>query len=428
MSLSRRHLLSLAPGALAVGAGLHARPLRAAPAVSAARRRFLFVYAQGGWDPTFVFAPVFGHAQVDMEASAEEAVAGGLTYVAHPDRPSVDAFLEANAHRTAFLNGFEVRSITHTRCQQLLFTGSGSSGGEDWAAILAATSSESLAVPSLVLSGPSYTNTLSSRVVRSGRSGQLEELLDGTALGLSDQQPSLLGVEGADAVDRYLAERTEGLVAGAEPGPRARYLEGYAAAQADLSALQALGLDLAPPADVPVECGGVYDQLALAVSALASGSTRCATVRYSGMCGATFDDHTNIDQHGFHWEALFAHLDWTLSLMDATPGPSGGTLAEETVVVVISEMGRHPQLNSHGGKDHWTFTSAMLLGAGVAGGRTVGAYDASFMGEPVDLGSGEVSASGVSLTPAHLGATLLALGDVDPGEWGEAGPVEGLIA
>ena len=61
-------------------------------------------------------------------------------------------------------------------------------------------------------------------------------------------------------------------------------------------------------------------------------------------------------------------------------------------------------------------TSAMLVGAGIRGGQVIGGYDDSLFGRPLDLQSGETTAHGVSLEGAHLGATLLALGGVDPGD------------
>jgi hypothetical protein len=75
------------------------------------------------------------------------------------------------------------------------------------------------------------------------------------------------------------------------------------------------------------------------------------------------------------------------------------------------------------GKDHWTYTSAMLIGSGVAGGQAIGDYDEYLLGEAVDLRDGGVSDSGVDLLPGHIGATLLALGDVDPGEYIEGAEV-----
>jgi hypothetical protein len=71
-------------------------------------------------------------------------------------------------------------------------------------------------------------------------------------------------------------------------------------------------------------------------------------------------------------------------------------------------------LNSWGGKDHWTFTSAMLLGAGVAGGQVIGGLDFDAAGRAIDMASGGLSDSGTDLLPGHLGATLMALGGHDP--------------
>jgi uncharacterized protein (DUF1501 family) len=56
---------------------------------------------------------------------------------------------------------------------------------------------------------------------------------------------------------------------------------------------------------------------------------------------------------------------------------NGRGLLDETLVVVMSEMGRTPKINGNGGRDHWTFCySALLAGAGIRGGTVVGASDA----------------------------------------------------
>jgi uncharacterized protein (DUF1501 family) len=51
-------------------------------------------------------------------------------------------------------------------------------------------------------------------------------------------------------------------------------------------------------------------------------------------------------------------------------------LLDETLIVMMGEMGRTPRLNDKGGRDHWTFCySAVLAGAGVRGGSVYGASD-----------------------------------------------------
>ena len=97
--------------------------------------------------------------------------------------------------------------------------------------------------------------------------------------------------------------------------------------------------------------------------------------------------------------------------------------------MVFSEMGREPRLNSWGGRDHWTFTSAMLVGSGIRGNQTIGALDLYGQGQPIDLETGIVRDGGTALLPEHLGATLLALGDVDPEEFLDSPrPIEAVMS
>lgn len=65
-------------------------------------------------------------------------------------------------------------------------------------------------------------------------------------------------------------------------------------------------------------------------------------------------------------------------------------LLDETLVVVMSEMGRTPKINANAGRDHWTYCySHILAGAGIRGGTVYGASDsqAAFVKDnPVSTG------------------------------------------
>jgi hypothetical protein len=51
-------------------------------------------------------------------------------------------------------------------------------------------------------------------------------------------------------------------------------------------------------------------------------------------------------------------------------------LLDETLVVLMGEMGRTPKINENAGRDHWTFCySVLLAGAGIQGGSVYGASD-----------------------------------------------------
>jgi hypothetical protein len=54
----------------------------------------------------------------------------------------------------------------------------------------------------------------------------------------------------------------------------------------------------------------------------------------------------------------------------------GKTLLDETLIVVLHEFGRTPEMNPHGGRDHFPDQySGMFLGGGVKPGRMVGKTD-----------------------------------------------------
>jgi hypothetical protein len=69
------------------------------------------------------------------------------------------------------------------------------------------------------------------------------------------------------------------------------------------------------------------------------------------------------------------HFDLTYSALLEDLDQRG--LLDETLVVVMGEMGRTPKINKDAGRDHWTFCySVLLAGAGVRGGMLCGASDA----------------------------------------------------
>lgn len=79
-------------------------------------------------------------------------------------------------------------------------------------------------------------------------------------------------------------------------------------------------------------------------------------------------------------------------------------LLETTLVVAAGEFGRTPRLNLRGGRDHWPGAwSVLLAGAGLPGGRVIGATDAH---------AAEVVAQ--PITPGQLLATVYATLGVSP--------------
>ena len=391
--------------------------------VPMADRKFIFVTCNGGWDVTTAFATCHDNPNVDMEPLTEVGTFGDLSFVDHPARSTVRTFFERNASQSLIINGLMVPSVAHEACRKLVMTGTSADGASDWPAILASAGAGDYPLPHLVLDGPSYPGRLGTVVTRTGGGGQLEDLLSGEILEESDIPVRALDYRSEDLVDRYLERRAEAEMRSNNSDLQNELLSAY-----DQSLQRSLGLK-ALKDDVDWGAGTLFgSQIKVGAAALSLGISRCLTMKFQENSWDTHSD--NAKQQADNFRSLFNYLAVLMDTLAVNPGTSpGATLADETLVVVLSEMGRTPQLNSDEGRDHWPCTSMLLVGPGISSGRVIGEFDEFFYGAPVDPGSGELFNGGELLTSANVGATLIQLADIDPGEFlpGVA-PIPGLLS
>ncbi|MEM9646428.1 MAG: DUF1501 domain-containing protein, partial [Planctomycetota bacterium] len=119
---------------------------------------------------------------------------------------------------------------------------------------------------------------------------------------------------------------------------------------------------------------------------LVEAGSRLVTLTYGG-----WDMHQNITS-GFN--RTMPDLDKGLSALLDDLSERG--LMDETLVMVTSEFGRTPKINTDAGRDHWPKVfSVMLAGGGIQGGLVYGASD-STAAEPEDK----------PVTPADLATTM----------------------
>jgi uncharacterized protein (DUF1501 family) len=407
---SRRALLG---AGLAVGAAGLPRLVRAS---GGSERRFIFVFARGGWDTTRVFSPMMHAPRVVTEPDAVAVVQGDLTWVDHPDRPAVRRFFENLGDRTAVIDGLLVRSVNHAICERLIQTGSSRVDAPDWPSILGAAAAGEHALPNLVLDGPSNPGPLHRTTSIVGRTGQLQGLLDGSAYRRGDDDVLRLYDGAQSRIDALVRSGAEARLAAETDAGWRRILE------AEVDALSRAEQLIVDASTVSFAADNFATEVDTAVDLLAAGIARCVCITEG-----TFDTHGDDAEQGPMVERLFIGLLRLMERLTLTPGRTAATMAEETVVVVMSEMGRTPYFNVSGGKDHWPYTATMLLGPGVRGGIRVGGYDDFLSGRPVDLASGEVTDAGTVVTPRHLGATLLTLGGLDPGAWVAEPPIGAVL-
>lgn len=123
-----------------------------------------------------------------------------------------------------------------------------------------------------------------------------------------------------------------------------------------------------------------------------------------------WDNHLNLATYanrvpGFPGTAshsLIPGLDKALSALIGDLSDRG--MLDETLVMVITDFGRTPKINSTGGRDHWpNCFSIVMAGGGVQGGQVIGASDA--LGEFV---------KDRPITPGDLASTIYTLLGIDP--------------
>ncbi|MFO0748510.1 MAG: DUF1501 domain-containing protein [Myxococcota bacterium] len=179
--------------------------------------------------------------------------------------------------------------------------------------------------------------------------------------------------------------------------------------------------------------GSFGSQIEVAVQALSRGIAQCVTVSPP----VSWDTHTDSDnQQSQLWELLFSGLGRIMARMSELPSQAAAgasaaasrKLLDDVVLVVLSEMGRTPQLNADQGRDHWPWTTALVIGPGVTGGRVVGGFDAGYAGKGLDATTAEVDERSPAPSPAALGATLLQLAGLDPTVMGPGvAPLAGVL-
>ena len=419
----RQFMQRIVQGGLLSASGLSVLPSLAMNAAST--RRFLFVFCDGAWDTSMVFAPeMLQNYYVHTDSDDVETTLGGLSFVDNPNRPEVRRFFEQWADQCLIINGLDFETVAHDRAKRILMTGS-PVGTDDWGAIIGAHSPQMYTAPHLLLSGPNYATQFSNAILRVGEDGELSRLLSG-----QDQLNITPTRDHEDLVSTYLRQRTDGTTFA---NPRTdNFLQDYSRSHTQLKGLKAqLGSIQLPNGDdgenFGYNCNETFmGQAQIALEFFENDLTRCAIVQDQGFCNMRWDSHGDYFEQNWHYDLLFLGLQQLMEELQTRTNIHGVPLIEDTTVVVCSEMSRHPSLNEMGGKHHWPVGSAMIIG-GVQGGRTIGGYNGQVLGRSIDLNSGELFESGVKLKPEHLGATLLAMADLDPMDFGKAQPIIGAL-
>lgn len=143
----------------------------------------------------------------------------------------------------------------------------------------------------------------------------------------------------------------------------------------------------------------LFGQATLLGRRMIEAGSRFVTVQWEAPDGYSWDSHLHSRDVK---DYLSPALDQAYSALIADMSDRG--LLDETLVVLISEMGRTPTANADWGRGHWCHVfPAILAGGGIRGGIVYGASD-KHAGYPQDLPT----------SPADLSATIFSTLGIDP--------------
>ena len=381
-------------------------------------RNLIIIFARGGWDVSMALDPKPGNPNVDS-APGDVRLFGDIPILTHPGREEVTRYFSDFGAQTALINGVAVQSIAHPECVKRVLTGTTRETNPDLGAIVGHTTGAGLPVPYFILGNAAFTGPLSGSTGRAGITNQIVALLDPrSSYPTTSPHPAVTPSGDEQAlIDRYLGARADAL----RQGPARR---GLNAARVDdyTTSMERAGLlrDFRDAFGARGIQQTLSQQLGLAVEMLSGGV--CRAIIAEDPLG--WDSHQNNDPIQTRNHRVFFDA---LAQLAADLERTG--LMDHTTVAVFSEMSRTPKRNAEEGKDHWPYTSALLLGAGVRGGRVFGATNDLAEGVPIDFATGLPDPGGELLYAENLIAGLLGLLGVEASDWlPRANPLQAIVA
>ena len=322
---------------------------------------FVFVQADGGWDPTSFCDPKTntpGEPIINRWAQHDDIrQAGNIAYAPFANNA---AFFEKYYQRMLVVNGVDAQTNSHTVGIVHNWSGRTAEGYPTLSALLAAHYAPALPVPYLSFGGFSATSGVT-RFTRIDEPRLLKAIAHPTALAWDSSQ-RIIGVNDWASLEAARAATAERRAATPHLLPdERRHLDFYQ------SAFTTEGLaayadaippenQLEPPEDTPGNFtrslgSSLRRQAQLTVLAFKTGAAVSADLWLGG-----FDTHANNDPEQA-W--LTANLTDSVDYLWDYAETHG--VADRLVVVMGSDFGRTNFYNAADGKDHWPYGSYIIM-------------------------------------------------------------------
>ncbi|HET6582686.1 MAG TPA: DUF1501 domain-containing protein [Nannocystaceae bacterium] len=341
---------------------------------------FISINASGGWDPTSLCDPKGAKSENDpnpMNASyltAEIGEAGAIRYAPLPFPASglfgmnldpamypltMQAFFEKHGPRMTVINGIDVETNGHDQGSRNTWSGRLAEGHPTLAAFMAGALGREQPMAFLAFGGYAETAGVVART-RAGNTNVLAQLAYPQRIDPQTEESGFHHAKVQEMIDAAQAGRDQALME-AQGLPKIKSaISTLFTARSGSNELKRLQEYLPETLE-----SGLRGQAQLAIAAYRAGICISANLDTGG-----FDTHGDHDNQQI--PRLLDIIDGVDYLMDEAERQG---VADKVIVAVGSDFGRTPYYNGGMGKDHWSTTSMLFLGAGIPGNRVVGSTD-----------------------------------------------------
>lgn len=371
---------------------------------------FLMLNASGGWDPTLLCDPKGGGPD-NPEAINRTFDVGDIEEVGPFKVAPLEghrAFFEKYQQDLLVINGIDMQTNGHDSGQRHFWSGSLTEGTPSFAALAAAASGPDLPMSYLSFGGYAETGGLVART-RSGNTNALARLAFPARQDPEDENSTFHSERARELILDARREREDELLGEASLYRRENSMNLLFAARTGAGELKKLQEYLPDE----LSQNQLERQAQVAIAAYRAGITVSANLSIGG-----FDTHGNHDDnHQPRMQSIVAGLDFVME------EAARQNVADKVVVVAGSDFGRTPRYNDGDGKDHWSVTSAVMMGAGISGNRVVGATDGGQTPLSVNASSLDLDDGGIRIEPKHIHHALRRLADIEESEGSSLYPV-----
>ncbi|MCA9562675.1 MAG: DUF1501 domain-containing protein, partial [Myxococcales bacterium] len=352
---------------------------------------WVLVNASGGWDPTSLCDPK-GRINEDQEDPVnmyfrdDIGEAGRLRYAPVANH---EYFFNKYQDRLCVINGIDTETNSHTTGSRNTWSGRLGEGHPAFSALLAATHGREKPMAMITNGGYDFTAGL----IGPTRVDGANTLLRIAYPNLRDPGDENSGIHTEETWSRIVEMQRQRLSSLMEVQtlPRVRQSQSllFNARSGD-NELRRLSEFL--PEQLDNSNNPLRRQAQVALAGYKAGITLSVNMNTGG-----FDTHSNHDNS--HIPRLEQVLDGIDFLMDEAERLG---VADKVCVAVGSDFGRTPWYNDNMGKDHWSITSMVFMGAGIPGNTVIGATDDYHRPLTVNPDTLELDERGIRIKPVHI--------------------------